>query len=42
MALWQTPRAALGQLVWQRFTNAIILDEQMSQHDDPEFQPSSG
>jgi hypothetical protein len=39
--LWQTPknpRAALGQLVWQRFTDVIILDEQMRQHDDPEFQ----
>ena len=38
--LWQTPknpRASLGQLIWQRFTDVIILDEQMRQHADPEF-----
>jgi AAA domain len=39
--LWQTPknpRAVFGQLVWHRFSDAIILDEQMRQHDDPDFQ----
>jgi PIF1-like helicase len=39
--LWQTPknpRAVLGQLVWHRFSDAIVLDEQMRQHDDPDFQ----
>ena len=38
--LWETPknpRAALGQLIWQRFTDVIILDEQMRQATDPEF-----
>jgi len=38
--IWQTPknpRASLGQLVWQRFTDCIILDEQMRQHGDPDF-----
>jgi hypothetical protein len=38
--LWQTPktpRASLGQLIWQRFTDVIILDEQMRQADDPKF-----
>ena len=35
--LWQTsknPRAA----TWHRFTDVVILDEQMRQHDDSEFQ----
>ena len=39
--LWQTPknpRASLGQLIWHRFTDVVILDEQMRQHDDLEFQ----
>ena len=39
--LWQTPngpRAALGQLIWHQFKNVIILDEQMQQRDDLEFQ----
>ena len=34
--LWQTPKgplATLGQLVWHRFTDVIILDEQMRQAD---------
>src|SRR6266404_4966618 len=38
--LWETPknpRAALGQLIWHRFTDVIILDEQMRQATDPEF-----
>jgi hypothetical protein len=39
--LWQVPKgpqAALGQLIWHRFTNVIILDEQMRQQGDLEFQ----
>jgi hypothetical protein len=39
--LWQdpkTPLAALGQLIWHRFSDAIILDEQMRQQGDLEFQ----
>jgi hypothetical protein len=31
------PRVTLGQLVWHRFTDVIILDEQMRQADDPKF-----
>jgi hypothetical protein len=46
-ALWQTPNpnskskdrhAALGQLLWHRFTDVIILDEQMRQQHDLAFQ----
>ena len=40
-ALWQTPtepREALGQIIWHRFTDVIILDEQMRQQGDLEFQ----
>jgi hypothetical protein len=39
--LWQTPKgplAALGQLIWHRFKDVIILDEQMRQQGDLEFQ----
>jgi hypothetical protein len=39
--LWQTPkspRALLEQAIWQRFTNVVILDEQMRQHEDCAFQ----
>ena len=39
--LWETPKrikAALSQLIWHRFTNVIILDEQMRQQSDLEFQ----
>ena len=39
--LWQTPkspRAVLGKAIWDRFTDVVILDEQMRQHDDCAFQ----
>jgi hypothetical protein len=39
--LWQAPKgplAALGQLIWHRFKDVIILDEQMRQQGDLEFQ----
>jgi hypothetical protein len=39
--LWQTPKgplAALGQLIWHHFKDVIILDEQMRQQGDLEFQ----
>jgi hypothetical protein len=38
--LWKTsknPRASHGRLVWQRFTDVVILDEQMRQATDSEF-----
>ncbi|KAH6699886.1 hypothetical protein BKA61DRAFT_621230 [Leptodontidium sp. MPI-SDFR-AT-0119] len=41
-ALWQNPRQgndehANGRLIWHRFTNIIILDQQMRQAEDPIF-----
>jgi hypothetical protein len=41
-ALWQDPRQgndehANGRLIWHRFTNIIILDQQMRQAEDPIF-----
>jgi ATP-dependent exoDNAse (exonuclease V) alpha subunit len=39
--LWQTPigsRAILGQRIWHRFTTVFLLDEQMRQRGDLEFQ----
>jgi hypothetical protein len=40
--LWKTPRYgneedAVGKLLWQRFQNVIIIDEQMRQLEDPSF-----
>ncbi|KFZ23650.1 hypothetical protein V502_01866 [Pseudogymnoascus sp. VKM F-4520 (FW-2644)] len=40
--LWKCPRLgrdneANGQLIWHRFTDVIILDQQMRQADDPAF-----
>ena len=42
-ALWKNPRdgndeEANGQMIWHRFTDVIILDEQMRQAQDPAFQ----
>jgi hypothetical protein len=42
-ALWRDPRDgndddANGQMIWHRFTNVIMLDEQMRQAQDPTFQ----
>ena len=41
-ALWQNPRVRNdddenGRAIWHRFTNVIILDEQMRQAKDPKF-----
>jgi hypothetical protein len=39
--LWQTPdspEARNGQIIWHRFTDVFILDEQMRQQQDLEFQ----
>jgi len=39
--LWQTTDShsgALGKLIWRRFTNVVILHEQMRQREDLEFQ----
>ncbi|KAJ6087103.1 hypothetical protein N7467_006017 [Penicillium canescens] len=40
--LWKSPRYgndddAAGRLIWRRFENVIILDEQMRQSEDPSF-----
>ncbi|KAJ5654961.1 hypothetical protein N7490_001964 [Penicillium lividum] len=40
--LWKKPRSgvdddAAGRLIWHRFENVIILDEQMRQSEDPSF-----
>ena len=42
-ALWKSPRDgndedANGRMIWHRFTNVVILDEQMRQAQDPAFQ----
>ena len=42
-ALWKSPRDgndedANGRMIWHRFTNVVILDEQMRQAQDPVFQ----
>jgi hypothetical protein len=42
-ALWKEPRAGNdedenGRTIWHRFTNVIILDEQMRHAQDPKFQ----
>lgn len=41
LPLWKTEtklEANHTRLIWHRFTNVVILDEQMRQHEDPEFQ----
>jgi hypothetical protein len=45
-ALWKEPRTGNdeenGRLIWHRFTDVIILDQQMRQADDPVFQDLLG
>lgn len=42
LPLWQQPRPdkdeeSTGRDIWHRFTNVVILDEQMRQSEDREF-----